>query len=204
VVVYDNLVTGHRELGRGFPLIVANIAARDALRGALNGVDAVVHLAASAYVRESIENPRKYFRNNVESALQLLDGVLEQRIRILVFSSSCAIYGVPASLPVEESFPTLSLSPYGETKLFLERFLSRYSQAYGLCYVALRYFKAAGAHTDGSIGEYHEPETHLVPLALRSALGEAPSLGVFVMIFLPMRELVCATSSTSVTWAAHT
>lgn len=179
VVVYDSLVTGHRGFAAGYKLIVADVAHQDVMRRALDGMDAVMHFAASAYVGESMENPRKYFRNNVESALRLLDAVLDSKVRMFIFSSTCATYGIPASLPILETFPKEPINPYGETKLFLERALNAYFYSQGLRYVALRYFNAAGAHPDGSIGEYHDPETHLIPLAFRSAMGIAPPLKVF-------------------------
>jgi UDP-arabinose 4-epimerase len=125
------------------------------------------------------ENPRKYFCNNVEAALKLLDTVLASDVRLLVFSSSCATYGVPDRLPIEESFPKNPINPYGATKLFFEQVLSAYRYSHGLQHVCLRYFNAAGAHPSGEIGEYHNPETHLIPLALKAILGTAPSLKVF-------------------------
>ncbi len=179
VLVYDNLSTGHRELVDGVPLIVADVADRAPLLRALRGVDAVMHFAASAYVGESIENPRKYFHNNVQSALKLADTVLNSNARLFVFSSSCATYGVPQRLPIKESFPKNPISPYGVTKLFLEQVLSAYQYSHGLQHMCLRYFNAAGAHPSGEIGEYHDPETHLIPLALKAVLGTAPGLKVF-------------------------
>ncbi|MGO9940396.1 MAG: UDP-glucose 4-epimerase GalE, partial [Terracidiphilus sp.] len=133
----------------------------------------------SAYVGESVSSPRKYFRNNVESALMLMDAVLASNVRKFVFSSSCATYGVPASLPINESFPKEPINPYGATKLFFERVLSAYSVAHGLRYVALRYFNAAGAHASGLVGEMHDPETHLIPLMLKAVLRTAPPLKIF-------------------------
>lgn len=179
VIVYDNLSTGHRKLARGVPTIVADVADHAPLLRALRGVDAVMHFAGSAYVGESIENPRKYFCNNVESALKLADTVLASDVRLLVFSSSCAIYGVPQQLPIEESFPKNPINPYGATKLFFEQVLSAYRYSHGLQHVCLRYFNAAGAHPSGEIGEYHDPETHLIPLALKAILGTAPPLKIF-------------------------
>jgi UDP-glucose-4-epimerase GalE len=178
VIVYDNLSTGHRELVEEVPMIVADIADHAPLLKALRGVDAVMHFAGSAYVGESIENPRKYFRNNVESALKLADTVLASEVRLFVFSSSCATYGVPERLPIEESSPKNPINPYGATKWFLEQVLSAYRHSHGLQYVCLRYFNAAGAHLSGEIGEYHDPETHLIPLALKAILGTAPALKV--------------------------
>jgi UDP-arabinose 4-epimerase len=179
VIVYDNLSTGHRELVEGVPIVVGDVADRAPLLKALRGVDAVMHFAASAYVGESIENPRKYFHNNVECALRLVDTVLASGVRLFVFSSSCAIYGVPPRLPIDESSTKDPINPYGATKLFLEQVLSAYRYSHGLRHVCLRYFNAGGAHPSGEIGEYHDPETHLIPLAFKAILGTAPALKVF-------------------------
>ena len=145
----------------------------------LDRVEAVMHFAASAYVGESVANPRKYFHNNIESALKLMDAVLASKVRKFIFSSTCATYGVPSVLPITESSPKEPINPYGATKLFFERVLSAYSAAHGLRYVALRYFNAAGAHANGLIGEIHDPETHLIPLLLKAVLRTAPPLKVF-------------------------
>jgi UDP-arabinose 4-epimerase len=179
IIVYDNLSTGHRKLSDGFQFIEGDIADQEKLTHVLKRVDAVMHFAASAYVGESVTNPRKYFRNNVESTLQFLDAVLVSDVRLIVFSSSCAVYGIPQKLPIVESSPKEPLNPYGATKLFLERVLAAYGNSHGLRYVALRYFNAAGAHISGTIGECHNPETHLLPLALKAALGTAPPLTIF-------------------------
>jgi UDP-glucose-4-epimerase GalE len=178
VVIYDNLSTGHRELSEGFELIEGDIADISRLSAPLKRTDAVMHFAASAYVGESVVNPRKYFRNNVESALQLLDAVLASDVRVFIFSSTCATYGVPKELPIVESSPKTPINPYGATKLFFEQVLAAYGASHGLRYAALRYFNAAGAHASGHIGEVHDPETHLVPLALKAILGTAPPLKV--------------------------
>jgi UDP-glucose-4-epimerase GalE len=146
---------------------------------ALREVDAVMHFAASAYVGESVKNPRKYFHNNVESALRLLDAVLASDVRLFIFSSSCAVYGVPERLPIEESFPKNPINPYGATKLFFEQVLAAYQHSHGLKYVCLRYFNAAGAHSSGEIGEHHDPEPHLIPLMMKATLGKAPPLVIF-------------------------
>jgi len=179
VLIYDNLSTGHRKLAHGFKLIEGDIADRSRMLPALKQVDAVIHFAASAYVGESVAKPRMYFRNNVESALAMMDCVLESGVRVFVFSSSCAVYGVPQSLPICESSAKEPINPYGTTKLFFERVLSAYSVSHGLRFAALRYFNAAGTHPVGTIGEIHDPETHLIPLAIRAALGKAPPLTVF-------------------------
>ena len=174
VVIYDNLSTGFRRLSTGFPLIEGDIADIPKLSQCLAGVDAVMHFAASAYVGESVTNPRKYFRNNVELGLNLLDAVLASPVRIFVFSSTCATYGVPRELPIAETCPQEPVNPYGASKLFFEHALAAYAVSHGLRYAALRYFNAAGAHASGEIGEIHDPETHLIPLALKAALGTAP------------------------------
>jgi UDP-glucose-4-epimerase GalE len=179
VLIYDNLSTGRRELSDGFELIDGDIADATKLSACLRNVDAVMHFAASAYVGESVANPRKYFHNNVECALKLLDAVLASDVRRFIFSSSCAIYGVPRELPIVESACKEPINPYGATKRFLEQVLSAYSVSHGLRYAALRYFNAAGAHANGRIGEIHDPETHVIPLALKAVLGTAPALKVF-------------------------
>jgi UDP-glucose-4-epimerase GalE len=179
VAIYDDLSTGHRKLSQGFELIEGDIGDTARISKALEGKDAVIHFAGSAYVGESVENPRKYFRNNVESGLKLLDAVLASAVRNFVFSSTCATYGVPRELPISEDSPQIPINPYGATKLFFEHALAAYSVSNGLNYASLRYFNAAGAHPDGTIGEYHNPETHLLPLALKAALGTAPAIKVF-------------------------
>lgn len=179
VTIYDDLSTGHAKLSAGFELVQGDIADKEKLRSCLLRADAVMHFAASAYVGESVANPRKYFRNNVESGLALMDSVLASDVRIFVFSSSCAVYGIPRELPISESCPKEPINPYGATKLFFEQVLSAYGVSKGLRFVALRYYNAAGAHPDGGIGEIHDPETHLIPLAIRASLGRTPPLTVF-------------------------
>jgi UDP-arabinose 4-epimerase len=179
VIIYDNLSTGHIALSKGFPLIVGDIANQEKLRSSLKGVDIVMHFAASAYVGESVVNPRKYFSNNVEAALKLMDCLLECSVKKIVFSSSCAVYGTPSHLPIVEESVKEPINPYGATKLFFERVLAAYAHSHDLRYVALRYFNAAGGELDGTIGEYHDPETHIIPLAIRAALGTGPPLKIF-------------------------
>jgi UDP-glucose-4-epimerase GalE len=178
-IIYDNLSTGHRHLARGFELIEADIGDEEKLAGALKRTQAVLHFAAHAYVGESVENPRKYFRNNVEAGLKLLNATIDAGIRIFVFSSSCAVYGVPSKSPVAEDMPRLPINPYGVSKLFFENALEGYERAYGLRSVRLRYFNAAGADEGGELGELHDPETHLIPLALAASAGIGPDLQVF-------------------------
>lgn len=179
VVIYDNLSTGFRRLSTGFKLIEGDICDTEKISQCLSGMDAVMHFAASAYVGESVVEPRKYFRNNVEHALTLLDAVLASSVRIFIFSSTCATYGVPRELPITEKCPQDPVNPYGASKLFFEHMLSAYAASHGLRYAALRYFNAAGAHASGKIGELHDPETHLIPLALKAVMGTKPPLTVF-------------------------
>jgi UDP-arabinose 4-epimerase len=178
VVLYDNLSTGFRRLAHGFELVEGDIADEGRLRPVLARVDAVMHFAALAYVGESVENPRKYFRNNVLGALSLLNSALDAGIRRLVFSSSCAVYGSPEQIPITEQTPREPVNPYGASKLFFENALAAYGRAYGLRSVSLRYFNAAGADESGEIGEIHHPETHLVPLALAASRANGAELKI--------------------------
>ena len=171
VIVYDNLSTGYRRLAEGFELIEGDIADDSRLRPVLARVDSVMHFAAHCYVGESVENPRKYFRNNIEAALNLLNGVLDAGIRRFVFSSTCAVYGEPQKVPITEDNPRQPVNPYGSSKLLFEYALEAYDRAYGLRSARLRYFNAAGADDSGEIGELHDPETHLIPLALAATQG---------------------------------
>jgi len=179
VVLYDNLCTGFRRLAQGFELVEGDIGDEERLRSALARVDSVMHFAAHAYVGESVANPRKYFRNNVSSALTLLNGVVDAGIRSFVFSSTCAVYGVPEHIPIAEQTPREPVNPYGASKLFFENALEAYGRAYGLRSARLRYFNAAGADDSGEIGELHDPETHLIPLALLASTAHGPELQVF-------------------------
>jgi UDP-arabinose 4-epimerase len=179
VLIYDNLSTGYARLANGFELITAEIADTGKLTAALKRVDAVMHFAAHAYVGESVENPRKYFRNNVEAGLALLNTCVDSGVKKLIFSSTCAVYGVPVKIPITEENPRQPVNPYGVTKLVFERALEAYDHAYGLRFASLRYFNAAGADESGEIGEMHDPETHLIPAALEAAVGTRPELEVF-------------------------
>jgi UDP-glucose-4-epimerase GalE len=178
VVLYDNLSTGHRELAAGFDLIEGDIADTARLAPALKRADAVMHFAAYAYVGESVTDPRKYFDNNAAATLTLLNAALDAGIRSFVFSSTCAVYGIPQRVPIPEDEWRKPVNPYGAAKLFVEHALEAYDHAYGLRSARLRYFNAAGADESGEIGELHEPETHLIPLALAAANG-GPELRVF-------------------------
>jgi UDP-glucose-4-epimerase GalE len=179
VIVYDNLSTGQAFLADGFELVVGEIADPAQLSPVLRRVDAVMHFAGHAYVGESVENPRKYFRNNVEAALALLNACVDCGVRRVVFSSTCAVYGIPAKVPIAESAPRQPVNPYGVSKLFFENALEAYDRAYGVKFASLRYFNAAGADDGGKIGELHDPETHLIPSALLAGSGERGELELF-------------------------
>ncbi len=179
VIVYDNLSTGHATLASGFDLVVGDAADSSKLRKILPRVDAVMHFAACAYVGESVVHPRKYFENNVRSGLALLHAVLDSPVRKFVFSSSCAVYGIPESLPITERSPRFPVNPYGASKLALENALEAYDRAYGLHFVAFRYFNAAGADEQGRVGELHFPETHLIPCAFEALAGERDSVEIY-------------------------
>jgi UDP-glucose-4-epimerase GalE len=179
VVLYDNLSTGFRRLAQGFELVEGDISDEARLKPVLARVDAVMHFAAHAYVGESVENPRKYFRNNVLGALSLLNAVLDAGIRRFVFSSTCAVYGIPGKIPITEQTPREPVNPYGASKLFFENALAAYSRAYRLRSLSLRYFNAAGADESGEIGELHDPETHLIPLALAASTPNGRELQIY-------------------------
>jgi len=179
VIVYDNLSTGYPFLAQGFELVRGDIGDSARLLPVLRRVDAVMHFAAHCYVGESVQNPRKYFHNNVVSAVALLDACMDAGVKRFVFSSTCAVYGIPEKVPIVEDTPRLPVNPYGVTKMIFERALEAYSDAYGLRYASLRYFNAAGADENGETGECHDPETHLIPLTLMAATGEAPELQIF-------------------------
>ena len=160
-------------------MIRGEIADSASLSAALRRVNSVMHFAAHAYVGESVENPRKYFRNNVEAGLVLLNACLDCGVRRVIFSSTCAVYGVPAKVPIAEDTPRQPVNPYGVSKLFFENALEAYDRAYGLRFAALRYFNAAGADESGEIGEMHDPESHLIPSAFLAAIGARPQLDLF-------------------------
>lgn len=179
VIILDNLSTGHRFLADGFELVDANFGDRAVLEKVLPRVDAVMHFAALAAVGESVTNPRKYFQNNVEAAVALLNAMLDLGVKRLVFSSTCAVYGLPPVIPITEDTLRNPVNPYGVTKMIFEYALESYAVAYGLNYASLRYFNAAGADEAGGIGELHVPENHLIPAAFEAALGMRPQLQVF-------------------------
>ena len=180
-IVYDSLVTGHRSSVKWGPFVAGDIQDTGLLARTLQEFkpDAVIHFAAFAYVGESVENPAKYYVNNVAGSLSLLDACRRAGVLNFIFSSTCATYGVPEQLPIRETTSQRPISPYGRSKLMVEQILADYAAAYGLRYVALRYFNACGADPDGELGEKHDPETHLIPRALLSASGELKHLAIF-------------------------
>jgi UDP-glucose 4-epimerase len=181
VWIYDNLSLGHRAAVPAERLIVGDLAETARLDQALvaHRIEAVVHFAAFTYVGESVQQPAKYYQNNLVHSLNLLDAMRRLGIDRFVFSSTCATYGVPEKVPITEDEKQLPINPYGNTKLAVERALADYSRAYNWGFAALRYFNAAGASPDGDIGEDHDPETHLIPLVLQAVLGQRPPLTVF-------------------------
>jgi UDP-glucose-4-epimerase GalE len=180
-VTFDSLEHGHRWAVRWGPLVEGDLGDDALLARALttHRVRSVVHCAAYCYVGESMTAPAKYFRNNVANTLTLLETMRTCGVSEIVFSSSCASYGVPATLPIDDTAPQAPINPYGESKLVVEKMLHWWGVAHGLKWIALRYFNAAGADPDGEIGEDHTPETHLIPLAIQSALGERGALDVY-------------------------
>lgn len=180
-VVFDNLSTGHRQNVRWGPFVHGDVSDVALLRTTIRTyhIEACIHFAGSAYVGESMKIPAAYFRNNVGKTLGLLDVLVHEGGIPIIFSSTCATYGVPRRVPITEDEPQHPVSPYGESKLFVERMLHWVGVAHGLPWIALRYFNAAGADPDGEIGEVHTPETHLIPLAIAVAYGDMPALDVF-------------------------
>ncbi len=180
-LVFDNLIYGHREFVKWGDFIFGDLGNIEHIRLVFKKfpIKAVMHFAAFAYVGESVENPQKYYINNLKNTLNLLQVMLENKVRFFIFSSTCATYGIPEKIPIPEDHPQNPINPYGKSKLMIEHVLEDYSKAYGLKYVSLRYFNAAGADPDCEIGEWHEPETHLIPLVLDVAIGKREFVKVF-------------------------
>ena len=180
-VTLDNLVYGHRGAVKWGPFIDGDLADRALLDRIMreHSVLAVIHFAAFAYVGESMQQPGKYFANNVVNTLNLLAAMHGAGVQHIVFSSTCATYGLPERVPIDEQHPQQPVNPYGESKLFVERALKWYAVAHGFKWAALRYFNAAGADAEGEIGEDHNPETHLIPLIIQAALGMRSQVEVF-------------------------
>ncbi len=181
VVVVDNLSYGHKEAVSTPNFEQIDLADKEALDKIFKKykIDAVIHFAAFTYVGESVFQPQKYYWNNVVNTINLLDVMIENNVKNIVFSSTCATYGNPQSTPIDENHPQSPINPYGKTKLMMEQIMADYETAYGLKYVALRYFNAAGCDKDGELGESHTPETHLIPLILKAIKGEIPQISVF-------------------------
>jgi UDP-glucose 4-epimerase len=181
VVTFDDLSAGHRDAVLGGQFVQGSLHDRVALEDlfAAHRFDAVVHFAGSIVVSESVRDPAKYYQNNLAGTLNLFDLMRSHGVNRLVFSSTAAIFGNPQYVPIDEQHPQAPINPYGMTKWLTERILRDYDAAYDMRSVALRYFNAAGASPDAALGERHDPETHLIPLALRAATGELPELTVF-------------------------
>lgn len=180
VTVFDNLTEGHRiAIDERAKFVEGNLGDRDVIMGAIKNAkpDAIIHFAANALVGESMTNPSKYFRNNVASGINLLDGAVEAGVKKFVFSSTCATYGPPDRVPMTEDLPQRPINPYGESKLMFEKILKWYQEIFKLEFVAFRYFNAAGASE--KFGEHHRIETHLIPNVLKVALGQAQQCEIF-------------------------
>jgi UDP-glucose-4-epimerase GalE len=183
VVVLDNLIYGHREaiVDEDVIFVEGDLGDRGVLDQVFttHDIGAVMHFAAFAYVGESVTEPSKYYHNNLAAPLVLLDAMRAHGVEIFIFSSTCATYGNPEYVPIDEQHPQNPINPYGASKLMLERVLADYSHAYNLKYAALRYFNASGCSEDGKIGEDHNPETHLIPLVLEAAAGVREHITIF-------------------------
>lgn len=181
-IVLDNMVFGHRAaLAPDVPFYEGDLGDSELVGRVLieEKIDLVMHFAAFAYVGESVTDPLKYYFNNVVATLRLLETMLSEGVTKFVFSSTCATFGIPQSMPITEDLPQAPINPYGQTKLDIENALKALAHAHGMSFAAFRYFNAAGAAEDGTIGEAHDPESHLIPLAIDAALGRRPPLKVF-------------------------
>lgn len=180
-LVFDNLTNGHSEFLLWGNFVFGDLEDSNHLERVFRRfpISGVMHFAAYAYVRESLQNPAKYHLNNIRGTLNLLEVMLRHGINKIIFSSTCAVYGVAQQTPILEAHPQVPINPYGRSKLIIEQILSDYSLGHDLRYVALRYFNAAGADLEGQLGEWHEPETHLIPLVLDAAMGRGGELTIF-------------------------
>ena len=181
VITFDNLSTGHKNFVKWGPFEQGELADKSRLLQVFDKYkpDGVIHFAASAYVGKSVSDPGSYFRNNVVGTLSLLEAMRDGGIKNIVVSSTCAVYGIPKKLPISEETPHNPISPYGASKMFMERMLPDFEVAHGIKWTALRYFNACGADPEGEIGESHDPETHLIPRVLMAIKGDVPHLEVF-------------------------
>lgn len=180
-IVLDNLSTGHREAVLGAELIIGDMADKTLLDKLFtqHQFAAVMHFASFIEVGESVQNPAKYYQNNVAGTLQLLDSIVKHKIKYFIFSSTAAVYGEPKYTPIDEKHPLVPINPYGQSKRMVEQMLEDFSKAYDFHFASLRYFNAAGADPEGKLGEWHEPETHLIPLVLQAALGKKMAITVY-------------------------
>jgi UDP-glucose 4-epimerase len=181
VVVFDNFSTGKKELLVGGELFEGDLMHKESIKKALGSknIEAVLHFASLIQVGESYADPRKYYTHNLITSLNLLDVMLEAGVKYFVFSSSAAVYGEPLQNPIPESHPLNPFNPYGQTKFFVEKVIQDYERAYGLKFISLRYFNAAGADPEGHLGELHDPETHLIPNILLFLLGKKRKFEIF-------------------------
>ncbi|MBC7360881.1 MAG: UDP-glucose 4-epimerase GalE [Candidatus Aminicenantes bacterium] len=181
IIIFDNFSSGRKELVCGGEVIHGDLRSKEEIKAAFENhkIEAVLHFAALIQVGESYTNPQKYYLHNLITSLNLLETMLKFGIKYFIFSSSAAVYGIPQRIPLEEDHPLNPINPYGTTKFMVERILQDYDRAYGLKYVSLRYFNAAGADPDGQIGEMHDPETHLIPSILLHLLGKKDNFQVF-------------------------
>lgn len=181
VIVYDSLLNGHRGAVDGRArLVIADLADGESLNRQLSaGIDVVFHFAALAEVGESVKDPLRYYHNNVIHSIALLESMRRHNVRRMIFSSSCAVYGMPPRVPITEDMPRNPINPYGRTKLAIEWVMEDCCRAWGLGATALRYFNAAGATADGKLGEDHDPESHLIPRVLRAAMGQVENISIF-------------------------
>ena len=180
-VVYDNLSLGHREFVKWGHFVMGDLADKDRLRFCFQTypIEAVMHYCAFCYVGESVDHPSEYYRNNVANTLNLLDVMVEYGVKYFIFSSTCSTYGNPLQIPLTEDHPQQPINPYGKSKLMVEQILKDYDKAYSIRHVCLRYFNAAGADPEGEIGEWHEPEPHLIPLVLKVAAGQSEHIQIY-------------------------
>jgi UDP-glucose 4-epimerase len=181
ILVLDNLSKGHKEAVLYGKLVVADLEDEEKLNSIVESFkpEAVMHFAAFIEVAESVKDPFKYYKNNTTNTLNLLKAMVKNGVKNFIFSSTAAVYGNPKNIPIKEDEPIKPINPYGQSKAFVEKILEDFSQSYGLRYVSLRYFNAAGADESGLIGESHDPETHLIPLILRTAKGEREAVKIF-------------------------
>jgi UDP-glucose-4-epimerase GalE len=191
-IVLDNLVYGHRKAVKWGSFVKGSMADSKLLHRIFseNQIAAVMHFAAFCYVGESITAPGKYYHNNVANTLNLLGAMIDSKVNNFIFSSSCATYGEPVEIPITEQHPQNPINPYGRSKLMVEQILDDFSTAHGLHSISLRYFNAAGADQDGELGEDHRPETHLIPIVLKTAMGHKRSIQVFGNDY-PTRDGTC-------------